>query len=408
MSEKRRDNKGRILRTGESQRPDGRYAYKYIDAAGKQQFVYSWRLEPGDKLPKGKRDSLSLREKAKQIKRDLEDGINPRGGEIMVSELVEKYLRQRPPVRANTAHVRDFVLQVIERTGFGARRIDRIKQSDAKEYIISLQQCGRPDGTGYNRGSVDAVIKVLRPAFKMAVNDDLVRKNPFDFKTSDAAINDTKVREALTPEQEKKYLEFVKQDAHFSQYYDALYILFHTGLRISEFAGLTVADVDMEHRKIMVDHQLLRDQDGIYYISDTKTVSGRREIPMSDDVYMYFRHLITNRPTPKIAQIIDGKCGFFFLNEKGMPLTGQDWSNRFRAIWAKFAKVSGAQMPKVTPHVCRHTFCSNMARGGMNPKALQYIMGHANVSITLDTYTHVGFQDAEIEMRRVSGGEYTT
>ena len=199
MSEKRRDSKGRVLRTGESQRPDGRYTYKYIDAAGKQQFVYSWKLESGDRVPKGKKDSLSLREKANQIKRDLEDGINPRGGEITVIELMEKYLRQRPPVRANTVHVRDFVTQVIERTGFGARRIDRIKQSDAKEYIISLQQCGRPDGTGYNRGSVDAVIKVLRPAFKMAVNDDLVRKNPFDFKTSDAAINYTKVRESLTP-----------------------------------------------------------------------------------------------------------------------------------------------------------------------------------------------------------------
>lgn len=408
MSEKRRDSKGRILRTGESQRPDGRYAYKYIDATGKQQFVYSWKLEPGDKLPKGKRDSLSLREKAKQIKRDLEDGINPRGGEITVTELVEKYLRQRPPVRANTAHVRDFVLQVIERTGFGARRIDRIKQSDAKEFLIKLQEHGRPDGTGYNRGSVEAVVKILRPAFKMAVNDDLVRKNPFDFKTSDAVTISNKTRDALTPEQEREYMEFVKQDAHYSQYYDALYILFHTGLRISEFAGLTLADIDMENRKIIVDHQLQYEQQQGYYISDTKTASGKREIPMSDDVCSYFRRLIANRPTPKVAQIIDGKYGFFYLNEKGMPLTGQDWANRFRAIWVKFAKVSGEQMPKVTPHVCRHTFCSNMAKNGMNPKALQYIMGHANVGITLDTYTHVGFQDAELEMRRVANGGYTT
>ena len=75
MSEKRRDSKGRILRTGESQRPDGRYTYKYMDTAGKPKFVYSWKLEPGDRLPKGKKDSLSLREKERQIKRDLEDGI---------------------------------------------------------------------------------------------------------------------------------------------------------------------------------------------------------------------------------------------------------------------------------------------------------------------------------------------
>ena len=77
MSEKRRDNKNRILRNGESQRKDGRYAYKYTDATGKQQFVYSWKLEKTDKLPEGKRDCLSLREKEKQILRDLDDQIAP-------------------------------------------------------------------------------------------------------------------------------------------------------------------------------------------------------------------------------------------------------------------------------------------------------------------------------------------
>lgn len=402
MSEKRRDSKGRILHTNEYQRKDGSYEYKYTINGVRQKPVYSWKLEPGDRVPRGKRDCLSLREKERQIKRDLEDGINPRGGETTVSELVEKYLRQRPPVRSNTTHVRDFVIQVIERTGFGAKQIGRIKQSDAKEFLIQLQERGRPDGSGYNRGSVQAVVKVLRPAFKMAVNDDLIRKNPFDFKTGDAVTNDSKTREALTPEQEQAYMDFLKQDPHFSQYYDAIYILFNTGLRISEFAGLTPADIDMENRKIIVDHQLQYEQKRGYYISDTKTSSGKREIPMSDDVCIYFRRLIANRPTPKVAQIIDGKCGFFFLNKKGMPLTGADWANRFRGIWAKFSKTTKTQMPKVTAHVCRHTFCSNMAKGGMNPKALQYIMGHANVSITLDTYTHVGFQDAEMEMRRVA------
>lgn len=67
MSEKRRDNKNRILRSGESQRKDGRYVYKYIDHRGKSQFVYAWKLVPTDKTPSGKRDDISLREKEKQI-----------------------------------------------------------------------------------------------------------------------------------------------------------------------------------------------------------------------------------------------------------------------------------------------------------------------------------------------------
>ena len=95
MSEKRRDNRNRILRNGESQRKDGRYAFKYTDAMGRTQFVYSWKLEKTDKLPEGKRDSLSLREKEKQIMRDMNDQIVPRGGEMTVLELVQKYILQK-------------------------------------------------------------------------------------------------------------------------------------------------------------------------------------------------------------------------------------------------------------------------------------------------------------------------
>ena len=73
MSEKRRDNRNRILRTGESQIKDGRYAYKYIDTFGNPQFVYAWKLVPTDKTPAGKREDISLREKEKEIQKDLED-----------------------------------------------------------------------------------------------------------------------------------------------------------------------------------------------------------------------------------------------------------------------------------------------------------------------------------------------
>ena len=79
MSEKRKDSKGRILKTGESQRPDGRYAYKFTDASGKIQFVYSWKLVPTDPVPKGKRRDVSLREKEKEIQRDMDDGIDTAG-----------------------------------------------------------------------------------------------------------------------------------------------------------------------------------------------------------------------------------------------------------------------------------------------------------------------------------------
>ena len=57
-------------------------------------------------------------------------------------------------------------------------------------------------------------------------------------------------------------------------------------------------------------------------------------------------------------------------------------------------------MPKITPHVCRHTYCTNMAMAGMNPKTLQYLMGHSEIGVTLDVYTHVSFEDARDELAK--------
>ena len=79
MKEKRRDSKGRILHTGESQRTDGKYLYKYVDAFGNTKYVYAWRLTPTDPTPKGKREKPSLRELEQQIRRDIEDGIDSTG-----------------------------------------------------------------------------------------------------------------------------------------------------------------------------------------------------------------------------------------------------------------------------------------------------------------------------------------
>ena len=188
MSGKRRDNKNRILRNGESQRQDGRYAFKYIDTTGKQQFVYSWKLEKTDKTPQGKRDDISLREKEKLILKDLDDEIVPRGGKMTVLELVKKYLLQKTGVRHNTEANYKFVVNIIKKEDFGKKRIDKVKLSDAKCWLIKLQK----DGRGYN--SIHSVRGVVRPAFQMAVDDDLIRKNPFEFQLATVVVNDSVTR----------------------------------------------------------------------------------------------------------------------------------------------------------------------------------------------------------------------
>ena len=286
MSGKRRDNKNRILRNGESQRKDGRYAFKYVNANGQVQFVYSWKLEKTDKTPAGKRDDISLREKEKMIQRDLYDGIVPNGGEMTVLRLVEKYVLQKTGVRYNTEAGQKTVINIIEKESFGKQRIDRVKISDARAWLIKLQK----DGRSYS--SIHSIRGVVRPAFQMAVDDDLLRKNPFQFQLATVIVNDSVTREAITRKQERAFLEFVKNDKHFSKYYEGIYILIKTGLRISEFVGLTIQDVDLKKRTIDVNHQLQRTRTMEYVIEDTKTNAGTRVLPMTNDVYECFKSIL--------------------------------------------------------------------------------------------------------------------
>ena len=282
MSEKRRDNRNRILREGESQRTDGRYRYRYIDEDGKEKNVYSWHLDKNDPTPRGKKRELSLREKEKQIQADLFDHIVTRGGNYTVVELVEKYTSLKTGVGHNTKAGYKTVINILNREAFGKQRIDKVRLSDAKTWLIKLQQV---DGRGYS--SIHSIRGVLRPAFQLAVDDDLIR-------------------------------------------------------------------------------------------------------------------ILANRVAPKIEPMVDGYAGFLFLDKNDKPMVALHWEKYLEHIIEKYNKIYRIQMPKVTPHVCRHTFCSNMAKSGMNPKTLQYIMGHSDISVTLNVYTHVQFDDAQAELLRVA------
>lgn len=396
MSEKRRDNKNRILRNGESQRPDGRYRFKYVDASGQEQNVYSWRLDHNDPTPKGKKRDLSLREKEKQIEQDLFDEIIPEGGHYTVLSLCEKYVSLKTGVRQNTRTGYKTVLNLLKKESFGNIRIDRVKLSDAKAWLIKLQQT---DGKSYS--TIHSIRGVLRPAFRMAVNDDLIRKNPFDFEVASVIVNDSVTREAISRKQEREFLKFIREDSHFCRYYDGIYILFKTGLRISEFCGLTLQDIEFDHMRIKVDHQLQRTRQMQYVIEEPKTDTGKRYVPMTEEVAECFRNIIRHRPNPVVEPMVDGYTGFLFLDKNDMPMVALHWEKYMQHIREKYNRIYKEQMPGITPHVCRHTFCSNMAKSGMNPKTLQYIMGHSDISVTMNTYTHVGFDDVKAEMDRV-------
>lgn len=393
---KRRDNKKRILRKGEGQRSDGRYYFKYQDAKGDTHFVYSWKLEPYDIPPVGKDAELSLREMEKQIIRNIEDGILGYDSRITVLELVRLYLQQKVGVRHNTQTGYNFVFNILKKEAFGSMLIGRVKQSDAKRWLIKLQR----DGRGYS--TIHSVRGVVRPAFQMAVEDDLLNKNPFQFELASVVVNDSVTRKAISREEQRKFLKFIAEDKHFSRYYDGIYILFYTGLRISEFVGLTIEDIDLKAKKLTIDHQLQRTRKMQYVIEAPKTEAGNRVIPISEDVCNAFKRIIANRPKHKVEPMIDGRTGFLYLDKNGQPMVALHWEHYFKHIRQKYNSIYRVPLPLITPHVCRHTYCSNMAHSGMNPKTLQYLMGHSDISVTLNTYAHTSFEVAEEELKKVN------
>ena len=394
MAGRRRDSKHRVLRRGESIRADGKYQFKY-HVNGILHFVYSWRLEPTDKLPAGKKPCLSLRELEKQIGYDLDSLSDPTGKNMTVEELVERYLSTKTGVKPNTLANYKFVKNLMKKEPFNGKKISQVKTSDAKLFLIKLQQDGRRYST------IKTVRGVLRPAFQMAVDDDVLRKNPFGFELATVVVNDSVTREAITRKQMRQFLKFVHDDNVYCKYYEVVYILFHTGMRISEFCGLTLKDLDMKNRIINIDHQLQRTSDMRLVIESTKTNAGTRKLPMSEDVFRCFQAIIEDREVPRYERVLDGYTGFLFTDKEGLPLVAMHWEHRFNHMVKRYNDIYRVQMPNITPHVCRHTYCSNMAKSGMNPKTLQYLMGHSDIGVMLNIYTHLDLNDAVDELKWV-------
>lgn len=395
MSEKRRDNKGRILKTGESQRKDGRYLYKYVDTFGKTKCVYSWKLVPTDSVPKGKRDCLSLREMEQEIHRDLADGIDTTGKKMTLCQLYTKQNEQRANVKESTKTGRKQLMEILKKDKLGARSIDSIKPSDAKEWAVRMK------ANGYAYKTINNYKRSLKASFYIAIADDYVRKNPFDFKLNEVIEDDTKQKQALAEEQEETLLAFAKTDRTYRKYYDEIVILLKTGLRISELCGLTVGDLDFTEKVIHVEHQLLKNSRTGYYIDTPKTKSGMRDVPMSEEVCRAFERVMARKQKAEPI-VIDGYSHFLFLNGKGYPMTNVAYNIAFVNLAKKYNKQhEDNPLPKITPHILRHTFCTRLANKSMNPKSLQYIMGHSNVNITMNLYAHASVEGIKAELREL-------
>lgn len=385
MTNRRKDNKNRVLQKGEIQRKDGIYEYRYTDDLGKRRSIYS-------------KDLNELRHKEGEIYELLKKGIRYHNGDITVNELVEKYLEINNEFRYNTKICHNTVLNLLKNENFASKKIRDITMIDVQDWFIKLKDDGK------NYSTIKNIKGVVRPAFELAYNNNWIEKNPFSISLRGIISEPKNTRKALNNEQQKLFMDFIFEDKTYSKYYNELVILLNTGLRVSEFCGLTKSDIDFEKGYIRIDHQLNRERNGKYYIEETKTDGGVRYIPFKSNKILYqsLKDVIKNRKTPRKETVVDGYSDFLFLDKNGNPKVAQHIQNEMQRALKKYKSLyPDNPLPPITPHVLRHTFCTNMANKGMNPKDLQYLMGHSDIKITLGVYTHAELKKISKDMELI-------
>lgn len=220
MAKSRKDSRGYVLRTGESQRKDGRYSYSYTDLDKNRRTVYAKTL-------------VELRAKERKIIRDKEDGLNPQLADRMtLNELYDWFIEQKYDLKPSTKVNYLYMYNHFVRPTFGKRLIGKIKYSDVKKfyYRIILDE-------EMKANTLDSIHTQLHPAFQMAVRDGLLRQNPTDGLMAEikkSHIWEDNPRHALTIPQQKAFMDYLKAHREYQGWVPIITVLLGTGMRIGD------------------------------------------------------------------------------------------------------------------------------------------------------------------------------
>jgi len=401
----RKDSRGRVLQTGESQRADGRYQYSYSDFLGKRRYVYA-------------KDLASLRELEKKIKIDEWSGLNTHLGQITtLNDLYDRYMKTKYGLRTSTYASYMQMYNRYVRDEFGKRIIKNICYSDIQGFYVYLLNHEK-----ISIRSVEYVHMMLNPAFELAVKDGIISRNPakgiFGELKRASGLSYNK-RHALSIDEQKAFIEFIDGHPTWGRYHSIFQVMLGSGLRVGELCGLRWEDVDFEKRNINVNHGIVNVKaikggpKAHLEVSLPKSDSGIRNVPMMDKVLDGFKEeyrYAESRGFPNC--IVDGYTDFIFTKENGTVFTCSRLDNVLTKVVRDYNKQENALakiedrepllLPKISNHILRHTFCTRLCERDVNIKVIQTIMGHANIKITMDIYAEVSQDKQRQEMERLA------
>lgn len=389
----RKDPKGRVLRKGETFRKyDRMYIYKYTDPFGKKSYLYS-------------KDLMVLREKEEALKKDQLDGLDTYvKGKATINFVFDRYIATKTELRSTTYSNYIYTYDHFIREDFGKRKIADVKYSDVLffyKYLAGEKELAI--------GTLDSIHTVLRPTFQLAVRDNIIRTNPADGVMAEVKKKWGKsagVRHALTLPQQRAFIGCLDEPEHY-RWKPIFTVLLGTGCRIGEVIGLRWEDVDLKERMININHSVTyypRKEDTYvceFAVSLPKTEAGIRTIPMLDAVY---EALVLEKELQESIGIsckaeIDGMSGFIFCNRFGnvhnpaainraIKRISEDY-NAKEVVEANKQKREPVLIPHFSCHHLRHTFCTRFCENETNVKVIQSVMGHKDISTTMNIYAEV-------------------
>lgn len=404
MANSRKDKRGYVLRTGECQRTDGRYSYSYTDKYGERHVVYA-------------KDLAELRKKERKIIRDMEDGIDTHAPEkITLNQLYDKYISLKvdlkPTTRANYKYMYDHFV----RPKFGRRKIADIKYTDVKKFYYDLIM--NKEMKAY---TLDNVHTQIHPTLQMAVRDGLLRTNPSDGVMAEikkSHVWDKEPRRALTIPQQRAFTGYMQNSREYHGWVPVIMILFGTGMRIGECLGLRWEDLNFESRTISVNHNLSErpydDGTCTKHIQTPKTKAGTRTIPMIDEVFdAFLQEYEMQKCMGYRSETIDGYTNFVFLTTGGSVLSASSVNRAIHGITdsynaeeiqkAKEEKREPVLIPNFSAHSLRHTFCTRLCENESNLKVIQSVMGHSDITTTMDIYAEATDEKKQEIMANLQG-----
>ena len=396
----RRDNKGRILNKGEYQRSNGMYEYKYTEIDGSNRSVYSWRLTQIDKAPKGKQSELCLRELIQQIERNKQDDINSSEAKRMtLNSFFEEYIENKVGLKQSTRTNYKYMYKKYVSENLGLKKISAIKYTDILKFYNSLII-----DLGFKPNSMEIIHTILHPIFTVAIRDGYIRTNPTDNVMSEIKKShnwEKSKRHALTVQQQSNFMTFLTEHEQYRHWLPLFKVFLGTGCRVGEVIGLRWEDCDFENNLISINHNLIyRQQDSgkcEYHITTPKTKTGIRIIPMLSEVKSALLEEYEKQSKSGFNEtVIDGYSGFVFKNRFGTVFSPHSINRVIARIISlhneleiEKAKAENRQpelLPHFSVHNLRHTFCTRFCENETNIKIIQEIMGHADITTTMDIY----------------------